>query len=64
MIRWSCCLRKLSATAGGKGILLVEARGKNLVQKTQSEITIAAPKLKVEVARKGIQVRARQGYRK
>lgn len=44
----------LSATAGGKGILLVEARGTNLVQKTQAEITIAAPKLKVEVAGPGL----------
>lgn len=44
----------LSATAGGKGILLVEARGANLVQKTQCEITIAAPKLKVEVAGPGL----------
>jgi uncharacterized repeat protein (TIGR01451 family) len=40
----------LAATAGGDSILRIEARGTNLLQKAQTQIKVAAPKLKVEVA--------------
>jgi uncharacterized repeat protein (TIGR01451 family) len=40
----------LAATAGGDSILRIEARGANLLQKTQAQIKVAAPKLTVDVA--------------
>jgi uncharacterized repeat protein (TIGR01451 family) len=40
----------LTATGGGDAIIRVEARGNNLVQKAQSQIKVAAPKLRVEIA--------------
>ncbi|MSR56608.1 MAG: DUF11 domain-containing protein [Planctomycetaceae bacterium] len=39
----------LAATAGGESTLQIEARGTNLLQKAQTKITIAAPRLKIEV---------------
>lgn len=40
----------LAAKAGGNAVVKIEARGENLSQKTQTTITVAAPKLKVDVA--------------